>query len=428
MDSATFRNDVGKEFCPRDALGHPENGCSWNGPSCGAGVDGGDGLCGPEYYKLFDKTVAAGAGNSSSIVNRPDSRGDGDGGGGGGGSTGQFAFGAQEYSYPASPEAFNATCKLRMQAISLFTLTHPIVFGHEIQNVYVLHSDDAAHTGQRAGWGHEPNHPCQNFSSAGFRDPAEEGQPCINGDCWSFGYNAQMLNLSAMNCAAEVGTHNCARVENRHSVWQVPTAMSWSTTGWRDPNGPPDGPCVHWNMEVGDFPAPSMQMMLNIAWQSVANGANGLVFYSLMDNFRTSCCRGVIPNTAHGCNETLPAKVAEANLQRLESFASQFMKKEELLVGRTVSYGPGSVVSAMLVNKTLGKQPTYRPAWPHVQHIVKEPRGVPSGTNSTPTTLVAVNAVNTTQECVFGVLGADGTTVTNISITVGPQGVQFRPV
>lgn len=123
MDSATFRNDVGKEFCPRDALGHPENGCSWNGPSCGAGVEGGDGLCGPEYYKLFDKTVADGAGNSSSIVNRPDSRSDGDGGGGGGGSTGQFAFGAQEYSYPASPEAFNATCKLRMQAIPLFI--HP---------------------------------------------------------------------------------------------------------------------------------------------------------------------------------------------------------------------------------------------------------------------------------------------------------------
>ena len=83
-------------------------------------------------------------------------------------------------------------------------------------------------------------------------------------------------------------------------------------------------------MDVSDFAAPSAAMMYNIAWQSVANGANGLVFYSLMDNLRLPCCRGVVPRTAHGCNETLPAEVAEANIHRLESFAGQFMKVSTL--------------------------------------------------------------------------------------------------
>jgi hypothetical protein len=58
-------------------------------------------------------------------------------------------------------------------------------------------------------------------------------------------------------------------------------------------------------MDVEKFDAPSMQMMVNIGWQAVANGANGLVWYSLMDNLRKPCCHGVIPNTAHGCNESL---------------------------------------------------------------------------------------------------------------------------
>ena len=49
-------------------------------------------------------------------------------------SSGQYAFGVQEYGYPASPEAFNATC-------------------------------------QKAGWAHLPDHPCMNSTANGLRDP-----------------------------------------------------------------------------------------------------------------------------------------------------------------------------------------------------------------------------------------------------------------
>jgi len=248
----------------------------WNGPPCG----GGDGasaaatVCGPDYFDIFDDVVPAPGGAA----------------GVGGDEGGQYAFGAQQYGFPASPEAFNATC-------------------------------------QRAQWSHLPNNPCMNQSTNGFRDPAQEGQDCIHGSCWGFGYDTQMMNLSASNCPGKIGAAaaECNRA-HRHSVWTTPTAFSWATSGWRDPDGPADGPCVHWNMDVADFPAPSAAMMSNIAWQSVANGANGLVFYSLMDNLRPLCCHGVVPKTAHGCNESLPAAIAEANIHRLESFAGQFMK------------------------------------------------------------------------------------------------------
>ena len=58
-----------------------------------------------------------------------------------------------------------------------------------------------------------------NASVNGLRDPAEEGQHCISGDCFSFGYNTQMLNLSAGGCAPIVGTTECASPQRRHSVW-----------------------------------------------------------------------------------------------------------------------------------------------------------------------------------------------------------------
>ena len=88
MDSVTYRNDLGTEFCPRDVLAHPEQGCLWNGAPCGAAAHDGDGLCGPGYYELFDHLVPSAAAGG-----------------------GQFAFGAQEYGFPASPEALNATCQ-----------------------------------------------------------------------------------------------------------------------------------------------------------------------------------------------------------------------------------------------------------------------------------------------------------------------------
>ena len=225
------RNDLHKGFCPENVLANPAEGCMWNGKLCGGNNET---VCGPEYYEVFDNIVPKRKLH-------------------GGGGEDQFAFGAQQYDYPASPEAFNATC-------------------------------------QRAQWAHLPGgSPCMNATTNGLRDPAQEGQACIHGDCWSFGYNTQMMNLSAGKCESQIGTSKCSRT-HRHSVWPVPIAFPWSTAGWRDPDGPADGPCLHWNMEVGDFQAPSATMMENIAWQSVANGANGLVFYSLMDNLRPLCC------------------------------------------------------------------------------------------------------------------------------------------
>ena len=205
LDSVSYRNDLRAEFCPPDILAHPEKGCMWNGPPCGGNGTGAADVCGPDYFDIFDD-----------IVPRPAPGGAADAGGDGG----QFAFGAQQYGFPASPEAFNATC-------------------------------------QRAGWAHLPNNPCMNQSTNGFRDPAQEGQDCIDGDCWGFGYNTQMMNLSASKCQGKIGAAECDR-KLRHSIWTTPTAMSWTTSGWRDPAGPADGPCVHWNMDVTDFPAPSV--------------------------------------------------------------------------------------------------------------------------------------------------------------------------
>lgn len=131
-DSVTYRNDIGREFCPDEVLADPEMGCTWNGAPCGGGA--GEPACGPRYYELFSDLLCSS--NQSDCT---------------GGAHPQFAFGAQQYDYPASPEAFNATC-------------------------------------QRDGWAHLPNgSPCMNASTNGLRDPAEEGQHCINGDCFSFG-------------------------------------------------------------------------------------------------------------------------------------------------------------------------------------------------------------------------------------------------
>ena len=93
------------------------------GQPCG-GDAAAAGLCGPRYYELFDDIVPASS--NSGVADDSDVGG-------------QFAFGAQQYGYPASPEAFNATC-------------------------------------QKAGWAHLPDHPCMNATNTGFRDPAQEGE------------------------------------------------------------------------------------------------------------------------------------------------------------------------------------------------------------------------------------------------------------
>jgi hypothetical protein len=228
-DSVTYRNDLRREFCPKGVLADPGQGCTWNGSPCGGGAT--ESACGPRYYELFNDLLSNHTADSP--TKQPQTSNEMS-------LSTQFAFGAQQYDYPASPEAFNASC-------------------------------------QKDGWAHLPNgSPCTNASTNGLRDPAEEGQHCIKGDCFSFGYNTAMLNLSAGRCAPKVGTADCASAQPRHSVWTTPNAFSWAATGWRDPQGPADGLCTHWNMDVSEFEAPSMLMMVNIGWQAVANGANGI--------------------------------------------------------------------------------------------------------------------------------------------------------
>jgi hypothetical protein len=68
-------------------------------------------------------------------------------------------------------------------------------------------------------------------------------------------------------------------------------------------------------------------------------------------------------------------------------------------------------------------------AWPRVQHIVKRPRGVAGGTNSTPTTLVVVNALNSTQKTEWVITLRDGGGVArqhNVTVTLGPHVVHFE--
>jgi hypothetical protein len=151
----------------------------------------------------------------------------------------------------------------------------------------------------------------------------------------------------------------------------------------------------------------------------------GLVWYSLMDNLRKPCCHGVIPNTAHGCNESLAPEVAEANIRRLEGFAKQFMKHEELLVGETVSGAAvGWVIDPCPVNPCHNH--THSTAWPRVQHVVKRPRGVATGSNSTPTTLVIVNAMNSTMKTGWSI--DVGGARHNLTIALGPHTVHFAPL
>ena len=73
-----------------------------------------------------------------------------------------------------------------------------------------------------------------NATTNGLRDPARERQACIRGDGWSFGYNVHMMNLSASKCESQIGTSKCSRTRH-HSVWPIPIAFPWSSTGWRDP-------------------------------------------------------------------------------------------------------------------------------------------------------------------------------------------------
>ena len=61
-----------------------------------------------------------------------------------------------------------------------------------------------------------------------------------------------------------------------------------------------------------------------------------------------------------------------------------------------------------------------------MQSIVKRPRGVANGTNATPTTLVVVNAMNTSLYAVLTV-EVDGVR-TDAALHLGPHMVHFTPL
>ena len=96
------------------------------------------------------------------------------------------------------------------------------------------------------------------------------------------------------------------------------------------------------------------------------------------------------------------------------------MQHNELLVGETLI---GAVTSAVIVNTTTKTNTT---AWPNVQSIVKRPRGVAKGTNTTATTLVVVNAMNATLTTVLAV-EVDGVH-TDVRATLPPHVVHFAPL
>ena len=135
----------------------------------------------------------------------------------------------------------------------------------------------------------------------------------------------------------------------------------------------------------------------------------------------------MIPNTAHGCNESLPLAVAEANINRLKGFASRFMKNEELLVGETLAGVAVGVVIDPCPVSPCHNHTTSGP-WPRVQHIVKRPRGVASGTNTTPTTLVVVNAMNETNKTQWFIDLGGGVASQNVTVAVGAHAVVFHPL
>ena len=96
------------------------------------------------------------------------------------------------------------------------------------------------------------------------------------------------------------------------------------------------------------------------------------------------------------------------------------MQHNELLVGETLI---GAVTEPVIVNATTNVNST---AWPKVQSIVKRPRGVTKGTNTTATTVIVVNAMNTTLKTALAV-EVDGVHTT-IIVRLLPHMVHFTPL
>ena len=83
---------------------------------------------------------------------------------------------------------------------------------------------------------------------------------------------------------------------------------------------------------------PSLGIMRCMSFQAIANGANGLQFYSLMDQFRGRCCHGATKE-AQGLCVAPTAEGVEGRLRNLESLGSELKALTPTLLSPTVSDG-----------------------------------------------------------------------------------------
>ena len=133
-----------------------------------------------------------------------------------------------------------------------------------------------------------------------------------------------------------------------------------------------------------------------MSFQAIANGANGLQFYSLMDQFRGRCCHGATKE-AQGLCVAPTAEGVEGRLRNLESLGSELKALTPTLLSPTVS--DGTVVLSLCRRQPIhrGEQEEYEHeqqkqqgcGWPDIQWIAKQNSGGSGGK----ITLIVVNAM-----------------------------------
>jgi hypothetical protein len=168
----------------------------------------------------------------------------------------------------------------------------------------------------------------------------------------------------------------------RTSVWPIIQVFGWQTYGsFTD--------CSHWQMNVSGSRFPSLDIMRCMSFQAIANGANGLQFYSLMDQFRGHCCSGATKADRGLCVDPTAEEV-EGRLQNLESLGSELKALTPTLLLPTVN--DGTVVLSMCKRRSLlrgaeEEEETQQRqcVWPDVQWIAKQ--------SSDEITLIVVNAM-----------------------------------
>lgn len=238
---------------------------------------------------------------------------------------------------------------------------------------------------------------------------------------WSTGLNTQVMNLSGSLCtfpqdqfcrethphtppsgdarercgckAGTILTYNKTKpyaqtqvvmASKRTSVWPIIQVFGWQTYG-------SSINCEHWGLNVSGSKFPSLDIMRCMSFQAIANGANGLQFYSLMDQFRGHCCSGAT-KTAQGLCVAPTAEEVEGRLQTLESLGSELKALTPTLLSPTVS--DGTVVLSLCKAHSVRhhneeeEEEDGQCGWPDVQWIAKQSSG-----GGGEITLIVVNAM-----------------------------------